>query len=409
MIHVGDFRIQEDELKAIQEVLLSGRISEGKITRQFEKQFADYIGTRYCVATSSGTAALLVGLLSLIYDERFPKFKPDAKVITTPLTYVATTNAVVLSNLTPVFVDVTRDDYALDISRIEALLSEGDPDEYAAILPVHLMGYPNRIDALKGIADRYDLVLLEDAAQAHGSLFKGQKCGSFGLFSAFSFYIAHNIQAGEMGAICTNDKTIYKLVKQLKSNGRYCSCDVCNRFKGQCPHADLRFEGDDDYDYDPRFTHQYIGYNFKTMEFQSALAITQLRKADIIKAKRHENVRMLNAVLEPVSDAVQLPFLSEDVSYLAYPLILKADSGLTRKAFRQQLDAAGIESRPFFGCIPTQQPAYAHLHEAYGNSVPTADDLGRNGLYVGCHQYLSPNDMQLIGASILQIIERTRR
>lgn len=405
MIRVGDFRLDHDDMSALEEVLRSGRISEDRKTREFENKFADYIGTTSCVACSSGTAALLLIMRALLIDDRFPKFKPGAKVITSPVTYVATSNAIVLSGLLPVYVDINPSDFTLDVGQVEDLLKRGDCDDYAAILPVHLMGYPNAMRELQSIADRYDLVLIEDSAQAHGSLYDGRTCGSMGLLSAFSFYIAHNIQAGEMGAVCTSDNQLKTLIKKLKANGRACSCAVCTRSRGYCALSDLHVEGEPDLDCDPRFTHDVIGYNFKTMEFQAALGVSQLSKADHIFQTRQSNVRLLNTLLDDLQDDLELPLYRNSVSYLAYPFKLTSTARMSRKEFRRTLEESGVENRPLFGCIPTQQPAYRHLRDQYRGTLPNAERVGRQGLYVGCHQYLVDRDMELIAHSIRTILK----
>ena len=260
-VFVGDFRIDDDERKAILEVIEGGRISEWKKVKEFERLFAKYIGTKYCLAVSSGTSALIVGLLALLYDERFPKAKKGAKIITSPVTYISTVNAIVLAGFEPVFVDIDKRTFKLNVGQIEDILKKENPDGYAGILPVHLMGYPNDMDEINTIADRYGLFIFEDSAQAHGTMYNGKKAGSLGLLAVFSFYIAHNIQAGEMGCVTTNDEKLFKLMMQLKANGRLCDCPVCTRSKGVCPGA-KKYGYDDEEDFDPRFTHEYVAYNF---------------------------------------------------------------------------------------------------------------------------------------------------
>ncbi|MEK6529173.1 MAG: aminotransferase class I/II-fold pyridoxal phosphate-dependent enzyme, partial [Nitrospirota bacterium] len=147
-IFVGDFRLEKDEKKAIYEVVEGGRISEWRKVKEFEKVFSRYIGTKYCVAVSSGTAALTVGLLALLYDKRFPKAKKGAKIITSPVTYIATVNAIVLSGFEPVFVDIDKRVFKLNIKQIESAVREYGEDNIAGILPVHLMGYPNDMDEI---------------------------------------------------------------------------------------------------------------------------------------------------------------------------------------------------------------------------------------------------------------------
>lgn len=396
-VYVGYFELDQTARAAVINVLDSGRISEGKFTNEFEKRFAEFNDSKYCIATSSGTAAIQAGLIALGYHSLLKGKKDTArKIITSPLTYIATVNAIHFSRYEPVFVDVDPVRFRILPDEIEKTLEEaGDgASEYAAIIAVHLMGYPCEMDKLRKIAEKYNLLLIEDTAQAHGSLYNNKKTGSIGLFGAFSFYIAHNIQAGEMGAIVTDDDQLYRLLKQVKANGRVCDCPVCTRPQGYCPHMPKDDSGDTDYD--PRFTHSILGLNFKTMEFQSALALSQLKKADTIFAARQRNVRYYDEHLRKYSDRIQLPEIDKDVSYLAYPMILRPDSGISRKKLRMELENYGIETRPLFGSIPTQQPAYAHLAEQYKGKLPNADYIGLNGFYIGCHQYLTEAHLEKV-------------
>ncbi len=390
-VHVGDFRIGKEEREAINEVLDSGRISEGIKVREFEKSWAEYIGTKYCIATSSGAGALICALTALKY---YKNLQEGTKVITTPLTYIADSNALTTGGFEPQYVDVDPVTFAITPQAIEARLkAASDLENYGLILPVDLMGYPVKIDEINQIAEKYNLLVLEDSAQAHGTIYKGRKTGSGALSGIFSFYIAHNIQAGEMGAVVTNDPEINRLVRKIKAQGRACDCLVCTRSKGYCPQLEA-YQGEEDFD--PRFTHDLIGYNFKTMEFQAALALTQIGKIDEIIAKRQRNVKYLNTRLKRYQDLLQLPLYSDEISYLAYPLVIKKPEVISRKELRRKLEEAGIETRPLFGCIPTQQPAYGYLKEEYEGKLPNADYTGKNGFYIGCHQYLNEEDLDYV-------------
>jgi dTDP-4-amino-4,6-dideoxygalactose transaminase len=397
MIHVGDLRIGPEERAVINEVLDSGRISEGKFVKRFEFDFAKKIGARYCVAVSSGTAALICGLLSLIYSG---KIKKGSKVITTPLTYISTVNAIVIAGLEPVFVDTEKDGFNITPEGAERLLENAAPGEFSLILPVHLMGYACDMEGFKRVAEKFGVLLFEDAAQAHGTKINGVNVGNFSCIADYSFYIAHNIQVGEMGAITTNDKKLATLVRQIKANGRVCDCFECTRNEGTCPH-----EPEDDRDMDPRFTHNVLGYNFKTMEFTAALGVLQISRMDDIIAKRQENVKKLNGVLGRYADVLRLPVYDRNVSYLAYPVVIKGNSKVKRREFRKRLAELNIESRPLFGCIPLHQPVYAHLKEQYTGKLPNSEYAGANGFYIGCHQYIGDPEIEEIGKAFAEILK----
>jgi len=389
LMRVGDFRLGEEERESILEVLASGRLSEGPKVAHFEKEWARYVGTKFSVATSSGSGALMAGLLALRHLKGLPA---GSKVITSPLTYIATSSAISNVGFEPVYVDVDPHTFNITPQNIRMLLQDAaDRERYAVILPVHLMGFPARMDEINQIAVEYGLVVLEDSAQAHGSWYQGRRTGSLALAGAFSFYIAHNIQAGEMGALTTDDPEINRLARQIKAQGRACDCLVCTRDQGYCPQL-AGYDGQEDFD--PRFSHDLIGYNFKLMEFQAALGLAQLQKADWIIRRRQDNVRYLNEHLAVHEEVLQLPPYSEEVSYLAYPVVIKRPDLISRQYLRRALEALGVETRPLFGSIPTQQPAYAHLKAGYAGKLPRAEYLGLHAFYVGCHQYLSQEDLE---------------
>lgn len=389
-VRVGEFRVDEDIRAAVHRVLASGRISEGKETRGFEQGFGKYVGTRHCVALNSGTSALIAGLtamrhrLGLRHGER-------AGVITSPLTYIATANAIVLSGFDPVFVDVDSGRLTVSPEGVERYLDGRASSDARMLLPVHLMGYVSDMDRLARISKEHHLLLFEDSSQAHGSLYKGRRAGSMSDASSFSFYIAHNIQAGELGAVMTNDASTARYIRKIKANGRLCDCLVCTRPQGRCPKF-----GKGKGSWDPRFLHDEIGYNFKAMEFQTAIASAQIARADEIAARRRHNVKALNDLLSEHADLLRLPLYSKDVSYLGYPLVIEDPKKLNREKLQLSLESNGVETRPLFGCIPIHQPAYAHLRRKYRAKLPNAEYLGANGFYIGCHQYLTEDDLHYV-------------
>jgi len=396
-VAVGEFKLGKKEEKALMDVIDSGWLSEGKKTFEFEKAWANYIGTRYSVAVNSGTSALIAGLTAL--KDKF-NIKDDSEVITSPITFIATVNAIIHCRLKPVFVDVDRETYVITPENIQKELCR--ENDVSIVLPVHLMGYPADMDGINGLAKKYNLLVLEDAAQAHGTIYKGRRVGSLSELGIFSFYIAHNIQAGEMGAVTTNDHSIFRLIKKIKAHGRMCECNVCTRNTGLCPILN-KYKGKEDFD--PRFHHDMIGFNFKIMEFQAALGLVQLKKANQIFQKRSFNVKYLNENLSGISDILQLPYYSKDISYLAYPIVLKDTKVISCFKLRRELEKNGIETRPLFGCIPTQQPAYSFLRNQYKGKLPNAEYIGENGFYIGCHQYLKKGDLDFIISAFNKILK----
>ncbi len=393
IIRFGDTTFSEEDKKAMMDVCNSGRVTEDKKTIEFERKWAEKIGTRYAVTVNSGTSGLILGFSALKYLANDSRRK---KVITSPLTFIASSNAIKICNLEPVYGDVNKKTFDILPSEIERILKENDPSEFLAINPVHLMGYPCKMDEINKIAKENNLYVFEDAAQAHGTKYDGKIIGSFGDLSNYSFYPAHNITVGEFGAVNTSNPEIKKLLRQLKAHGRLCACDICHRMDGDCP--EMRNGKNEEYgdNFDPRYTNYLIGFNFKSNEFMSALAIERLKFMDHTNERRRENVKYLNEGLSKYSDVLQLPIYSDDVSYLAYPLVLKKGSS---ELVREKLTDRKIENRPLFGCIPFDQPSFSEYKEIYRGKLPNAEYLGKEGFFVGCHPGLKKQQLdRIIGA-----------
>jgi dTDP-4-amino-4,6-dideoxygalactose transaminase len=403
-VRVGEFRVDDPIRKAVDRVMESGRVSEWRETRCFEQSFAEYAGTKHAVALNSGTSALVAGLLALKPRLGGSNLNKSIGVVTSPLTYVATANAIVLSGMEPLFADVDMDSLCVDPQKVEELLETKPGGNSGLLLPVHLMGYVCDMTRMRKIASKHGLRVVEDSSQAHGSLHRGRRAGSMSDLSTFSFYIAHNIQAGELGAVLTNDREIARRVRKIKANGRMCDCTVCTRDQGRCPKF-----GKGKGSWDPRFLHDEVGYNFKTMEFPAAIAAVQISRADEIASKRRQNVRMLNDLLSPHEDLIRLPVYSRDVSYLGYPVVINKPRRINREKLQVSLESKGVETRPLFGCIPVHQPAYSHLKKRYKGRLPNAEYLGANGLYIGCHQYLTEEDLHLVADAFSKSLKKIIR
>lgn len=384
-INIGGFKITPKMKKNINKILNSGRITEYKNVRLFEKNWARYIGTKESIAVNSGTSALIAGLEAL--KVKYPEII-GTEVITTPLTYIATINALVITGFNPIFIDIDPIIFGILPEQIEENINH----KTSMILPVHLMGYPCDMNEINQISVENDLLVLEDACQAHGSIYNGKKVGSLSDLSVFSFYIAHNIQCGQLGAVNTDDKDLEGIIRSIKSNGRMCSCSICHRTEGKCPFKES--------DFDPRFTHNFIGYNFKTQEIEASIGLEQLKEVEDIRLKRLENVKLLNELLQGFSDILQLPKYLWYVSYLGYPIIVKKGNVVK---IRHELEKRGVETRPLFGCT-IDQPSFSYLKEQYHNQLKNAKFIGRNGFYIGCHQYLENEDLEYIYKQFKEIL-----
>ena len=395
-VRIGDFVFEKEEREAVNALMDRNSISEGEECLRFEEGFAGHIGTDYWVTCNSGTSALMLVLQAMKYHSGF-NAREGQKILTTPLTYIATSNSIATTGFRPVYVDINEHNFNLSEEQVKEHFEGVDAEEYAGIMPVHLIGYPCNMKIINSIARKHNIPVIEDSAEAHGSIYDGKKTGSLGFAGCFSFYIAHNIQVGEFGAITTNDRELADRCRRLKGNGRLCYCTVSQIHSGRCPHTNMEFN--------PRYMHDMIGYNFKPMEIQATIGNVQLRKIGEINRRRRENVRHLNDLLSVVQDLLKLPEYSDDVSYLGYPLVVK-EKNLSRSAISSFLIKQGIENRPIFNCIPTQQPAYAHLKKEYAGKLPNAEHVGNNGFYVGCHQFLKSDDIEYVAENIIKAVKK---
>ncbi|MFH1234466.1 MAG: DegT/DnrJ/EryC1/StrS family aminotransferase [Candidatus Diapherotrites archaeon] len=390
-VFIGDFKVGARERELVGKVLDSNRLSEWKMVEEFEQKFAAYVQRTNAVAFNSGTSAEICAFEALKQGGRLdPKKKP--LVLTNPLTFAAPINAIKLTGFEPAFADIDLSTLNLSTEKLKEFFESPAAQECGALMPVFLMGFSADILEMEKTAKKAGAVLFSDCAQSHGAVFKGKKIGSYGDLSAFSFYISHNIQAGEMGALGTDDQEMVSMFRKLKSYGKNASQrEPSKEFSALLKSKGIALE-----DVDARFTMEFIGYNFRATELSAAVGIGQLEKADETKKKRQENVKYLNEGLQKFSDLLQLPSFSKDNDYLGYPVIIKKPEKISRRQFRDKMEAQGIETRPLFGCVPFHQPQYVYLRKKYEGLLPNAAHAGEHGFYLGCHQYLVQADLDRV-------------
>jgi len=380
----GSITIQGLSRHLIQEALDSGRVSNGKLVRRFEDQFAELIGVKEAVAVGTGTDADTLAM-AVLYD--FGAERGD-EVIIPALSFVATGHAVIHAGFTPVFVDIDPDTLNIDPSKIEAAIT----GKTRAIMPVHLMGKPADMDAIRQIAEQHNLYVIEDAAQAHGALYKGEPAGAMGGMAAFSLYVAHLISTVEGGIITTNDESFAKILRSLRSHGRACDCKICrlNVSSEYCPE---RFKNGTDI----RFVTRRIGFSSKMNELEAAIGIGALEAYQTILEKRRANLLYVLERFEQFS-----PWLStikeeegERIGPHAIPIIVGREARFSRNALMQYLEENGIETRTLFEAMPTQCASFKFRGYKPGE-FPNAEYIGDNGLHVGVHDGLGLEEMQYL-------------
>ena len=395
-ITVGTVAVGEGGKRRVMDALARGRISGGKFVQEFEETFAAYHGLKYGVAVSTGTDADAVAVATLL--ERGAR-RGDG-VIVPALTFISVANAVLHAGLVPRFADIDADSYNLEPAAAEAAVTP----RVRAIMAVHNFGRPAPMDELEDVAARHGLTLVEDAAEAHGARYRGKLVGTFGAMAAYSFYVAHILTTGEGGMIITDDDELARLCRSLRAHGRACDCKVCvlNVDSSYCP---LRYKYGDDTDI--RFHFERIGFSSKMNELEAALGVEQVEKMDDIVRARRERLDYFNKHLARHEEFLKLfrAGPGEEISPLCNPLVVKREAPFERFELTRYLEQRGVETRPAFGCIPTQQPAYKSMGHREGE-FPAAEYVGARGFYIGCHQNITDEDAAYVVAAFDEFMKK---
>ncbi len=388
----GTLTITEKSRDLIQLALDKGRLSCGRYVREFEQRFAELVGAKEAVAVSSGTDADALAL-AVLYD--FGAQRGD-EIILPALSFVATGNAVLQAGFKPVFVDIDLRTLCIDPARIEAAVT----DRTRAILPVHLMGKPARMDSICDIAQRHQLYVVGDAAEAHAAEYQGRDIATWGDMQAYSLYVAHITSTVEGGIVVTDQEDFAEILRSLRSHGRSCKCKKCvlNTADMTC---EKRFAGERD----RRFFFERMGFSTKMNELEAAIGLGNLDIYEQVLEKRRANLRyLLNAFtrFEP-----HLWTLTEEaheqIGPHAMPIIVGEDAPFTRDQLLHYLSQRHIDPRDLFSSIPTQCPGFDYLGHKLGD-YPQAEYVGNHGLHVGVHQDLTQAHLDYLLDTIEQFI-----
>lgn len=380
-IPFGTIAVTKESRRLIDEALDSVRLSSGRLVKEFESKFAELTGTKEAVAVSTGTDADILAL-AVLHD--FGAKRGD-EVIVPALSFVATGNAVVHAGFKPVFVDIERHTLNIDPKKIERAITK----RTRAIMPVHLMGKPADMDAINRIAKKHGLYVIEDAAEAHGAVYKGRNVGTLGDMAAYSTYIAHIITTIEGGIVATDRADFAEILRSLRSHGRACKCKVCVLNCGAAAYCDKRFKYGEGSDI--RFVFERIGYSCKMNELEAAVGIGSMMNYKEIIAKRRANLLSMIkkfAGFEPWLCTIKEE-KHEKIGPHAFAIIVGEKAPFTRNELGFYLEKAGIDTRHLFSSMPTQCPGFAYLGHKLGD-FPNAEYMGNNGLHIGVHQDLGP-------------------
>ena len=359
MISVAAPQIGDEERRAVLAVLDSGQLAQGPVVEAFEREFAAWCGVDHAIAVNSGTAAL--HLLMLAHG-----IKEGDEVITTPFTFVASVNAALFVGARPVFVDIEPETYCLDPSRVEAAITPST----RAIMPVDLYGHPAAIRELGAIADRHQIVLIEDACQAHGAAIGGVKAGALGVSASFSFYPTKNMTTGEGGMITTADSAIAEKVGILRQHG--------------AAH---------------RYHHDILGYNFRLTDMAAAIGRAQLGKLERFNTARRRNASILDEGLAGV-DGIVLPHERPGHHHVYHQYTIRVMGN--RDRFQERLRDLGVGTAIHYAMPVHRQPLY--LGMGFGDvSMPEAERAAAQVLSLPVHPALTGTDLDRIVDSVRKV------
>ena len=353
--------IGQEEISAVTDVLKSGMLASGDRVAEFERKFADFCGSNHAIATNNGTAALHAALLAA-------GICPGDEVIVPAFSFVATASAVVMCGAKPVFADVDEKTYTISPQQV----AERVTPRTRAVIGVHLFGQPCDIEALQEICESRSLKFIEDAAQAHGAVYKNIRTGSLGHLACFSFYATKNMITGEGGMVTTSDKTYNERLRLLINHGQ-----------------------------SEKYLHTSLGYNYRMTDIGAALGIVQLKKLEKFNLRRRKNAEFYNASLSV--KGLLLPFVgpARNHVYHQYVIRLTEEFPMNRSTFMEYLKAKGIGSAVHYPIPLHRQPLFGLENDP--DPCPVSTLLAGSVLSLPVHPLLDQKELAYICDAINRV------
>ncbi len=386
----GESRVQyagrvfdEKEIVNMVDSVLDFWLTAGPWAEQFERKLARFMGVREVLPVNSGSSANLVSVTALCSHQLENGMRPGDEVIVPATSFPTTVNPIIQNGLIPVFVDINYGDYNLRIDQLEAAVS----DRTRGIMFAHTLGNPADMDAITAFVKKHDLWFVEDNCDALGSKWDGKMLGTFGDFATLSCYPAHHITMGEGGAVFTSSPKLAKIAMAVRDWGRDCWCGHNSPPNGKCGRRfDWEVPGVPGY-YDHKYLYTEIGYNLKLTDPQAAVGVAQLDKLEGFIDARKANFAYLYENLKQYEEHLLLPTWDEraDVSWFAFPLMVRAEQSFKRHEITRFLEMHGIETRLIFAGNIIRQPAYQHTTFRQVGNLAAADDVMANAFFVGVY------------------------
>jgi len=354
----------KDSEPLVLEVLRSGNLAQGPMVARLEADFAEAIGVKHCVAVNNGTTALVAALEVCDISE-------GDEVITSPFTFVATLNAALEAGATVRFADIDEADFCINSQTIQPLINA----KTVALMPVHLYGQSADMDGINEQVKTHSLMLVEDAAQAHGATYGGKSVGTFGL-GCFSLYATKNLTSGEGGLITTNNDLLADRLRVLRNQG-------------------MR----------ERYKYEVIGHNYRLTDLHAAIAIPQVAKMFDIAATRAKNAAFLNSSLSSL-EAIRLPQQLEGRSHVwhQFTIVLTDLARMNRDEFISKMGEAGVSCGAYYPKLAFDYECFRNDKRIILDEVPTAKKVAENCVSLPVHQHLSMDHLQSIVEKVSSLL-----
>lgn len=370
----------QEEIEAINKVIASGNFTMGENVKQFEKEFANYFGSKYAVMSNSGSSANLLMIAALFYKKASPLHIGD-EVIVPAVSWATTYMPLQQYGLKVKFIDIDLKTLNFDISK----LKEAVTDRTKIILCVNLLGNPNNFEQIKNIISNRDVILLEDNCESMGASFNGRMAGSFGLMGTFSTFFSHHLSTMEGGMTITNDEELYHIMLSLRSHGWTRHLPKENKVTG--------IKSDDTFEESFKFV--LPGYNLRPLELSGAIGLKQLKKLKSFVVNRRMNAKIFTELFVDNKTFYIQKEIGES-SWFGFSLIINPDSGLNRRQILSELDKSGIETRPIVTGNFTKNETIRFFNYEIFDGLENADAIDKFGFFVGNHHYDLSSEIKLL-------------
>ena len=386
-IGVGGIELDKREKELVQQVLDSGRLSYGPMSKRFEQEFSQLHGCTHGVFCNSGTSALHLALVALAEQRTW---QPGDEVIIPATTFITTLNVVRLAGFTPILADVQPHTFNIDPQSLRRKVTP----RTRCILPVHLLGLPADMDEVLAVSSAHNLVVIEDSCECMFAEYRGRKVGSLGEVACFSTYVSHMIATGVGGMAITNNIELEGIMRSLLNHGRdnlYVAIDDDQGLSGDKLQAVV----------ESRYRFVRPGFSYRMTELEAAIGIGQLEKWQPMLQRRRSIATRFRETLAPYADRIRIQAVPEDRthSYMAFACVCLG--GLQAAKMALSLEENGIETRPLFPLLT--QPAYQSWFQQ--KDYPVAAELGHNGFYIGCHPYMSDSEVDFVCETLRNYLE----